>query len=216
MAERTFYQRKDYDLNSKQNKKLFYPDSSADDENSNEPQENSSFYDNDNNIQKQMKSRDKKDENKFVNRIEEKIDRVKCLSQKLSKIQFQEKENPPHHLNKLETKFEVVEDNFHHAYETIKTKFNTLKEHAVQMKKRLEEESDNKEDLKRNMANKLNLLQTKVKSMVIEERDHFKFYADNLSAKLEAELIKCETEVKKDDDALLKNINDIKENIKVI
>ena len=97
----------------------------------------------------------------------------------------------------------------------MKTKYNTLREHSAQMKKILEEESNVKEDLKRNVALKLNLLQTKVKSMMIEEKEHFKLYTDNLSAKLDAEMIKCETELKKDDDALIRNINDIKENINV-
>lgn len=211
MAERTFYERKNYDSNSKH--RLFNLDSSADDEYSNETEENpSSFY-----------NPEKKQENNNGIKKENKIDRVRHLSEKLSKIQFSEKENPHNNnnnninnnLNKLETKFEVVEGNFNHAHETMKTKFNTLKDHAAQIKKKLEEESSNKDDLKRSVTNKLNVLQTKVKSMINEEKEHFKFYADNLNAKLEAELIKCETELKKDDDALLKNINDVKENIKV-
>jgi hypothetical protein len=203
MAERTFYERK-IDSNLKQ--KLFYPDSSADGECSNE--ENSSKYDDN------RQSKNSRNQRNFVNKVEEKIDRVRKLSEKLSKIQFQEKENP-NHLNKLETKFEAIEDNSDHAYQTMKTKYNTLKEHSAIMKKKLEDESDNKEYLKQNIANKLSILQTKVKSMIMEEKEHFEFYTDNLTAKLEAEMIKCEIELKKDDDALLKNINDIRENIRV-
>jgi len=83
------------------------------------------------------------------------------------------------------------------------------------MKQRLEEESENKEDLKRNISEKLRNLQTRIKSTILEEREHFKFYTDNVCTKLEAELIKCDTEIKKDDDALMKNINEIKESIRV-
>lgn len=204
MADKLFYEG---NMISKSKQKLFNIDSSADEDFSNE--ENSSFY----HDYRQGNIRNNKQKS-FSNKVEEKIDRVRKLSEKLSKIQFKEKENP-NHLNKLETKFEAIEDNFHHAYDTMKTKYNTLKEHAGMMKKRLEEESNIKDDLKRNIANKLNLMQNKVKSMIMEEKEHFKFYTDNLSAKLDAELIKCETELKKDNDEILKNINEIKENIKV-
>lgn len=199
---------------------LFNPESSEDENTSYNRESHSPFNNNNHNINKTTNIQNNKinnniNERNFSTREDEKINRVRKLSEKLSKLQIQEKENPSSKLVKLETKFEAVEENLQYSLETLKSKYNTLKEHTAIMKKRLEEESENKEDLKRNITEKLKNLQTRVKTMILEEKEHFKFYTDNICTKLEAELIKCETEIKKDDDTLLKNINDIKESIRV-
>jgi len=146
---------------------------------------------------------------------DEKINRVKQLTEKLSNVQIEDLNKYPNKLNKVETKFEAVEDNFQHTYDNLNSKYNTLKDHIAGMKKRLEEEIDNKEDMRKNIGFRLNNIQGKIRSMLLEEKEHFKFYTDNICAKLEAELIKTENELKRDDEVLMKNINEIKENIKV-
>ncbi len=149
-----------------------------------------------------------------LTRADEKIDRVKKLSKKLSKLQIQESERPLK-LSKFKTRFEAVEENLIFSYETLKSKYNTLRDHTAIMKKKLEEQTENKEDFKRSVTDKLKNFQNRSKNMILEEKDNFKSYCDLVCMKLEAELIKCETELKRDDDTLLKNINDIKEYIRV-
>jgi len=154
-------------------------------------------------------------ERNYPSRTDNKIERVRMLSEKLSKLEIQGK-NCPKKLNNLESKFEEIEENIQYSYDTLKTKYNTLKEHTSIMKKRLEDESENKEDLKKNLMEKLKNLQNRVRSRILEEKEHFKLYTDNICTKMEAELIKCETELKNEDDVLLSNIKDIKENIRVM
>lgn len=143
-----------------------------------------------------------------------KLDRVRQLSEKLSKLQITETPNPAK-LNKLEAKFQQVEENTNYNLGTLKTKYNTLKEHTEKMKGLLETETLNKDDLRKNISERLRNLQTRVKTYLLEEKEHFKEYTENITNKLEAELIKCETDVKRDEDMLLKNLTDIKDNIRV-
>jgi len=143
-----------------------------------------------------------------------KLDRVRKLSEKLSNIQIKETPNPGK-LNKLETKLQLIDENYSYSLRTLKTKYNTLKEHTDKMREVLDSEKMNKDELRKNVTEKLNNLQTRVKTFLMEEKDHFKEYTENITNKLEAELIRCEIDVKKDEDSLLKNLNDIKDNIKV-
>ena len=144
-----------------------------------------------------------------------KVDRVRKLSEKLSNLQVDETPNPAK-LNKLETKFESVEENLSYTLGTLKSKYNTIKEHTTKMKNILETETMNKDELRKNITERLKNLQTRVKTILLEEKEHFKEYTENITNKLEAELIKCETDVKRDEDSLLKNITDFKDNIRVI
>jgi hypothetical protein len=148
-------------------------------------------------------------------RADQKINRVRELSEKLSKIQIQDNERS-NIISNLENNFQTAEENLLFSCETLKNKYNTLKDHSSMMKKKLEGELENKDDFKINITEKLKKLQNKARSMILEEKDHFISYSDSICMKLEGEFIKYDTELKRDNDALLININDIKENIIVI
>lgn len=149
-----------------------------------------------------------------TNKEEEKINRVRDLSKKLSKIRVQENERY-NMIKTFESKYEKVQENIIFSYETLKSKYKTLKENSYIMKKKLEEELDNKNDLKINITDRLKKLENKAKSMIIEENELFKSYCDGVCMKLEGELMSFENKLKRDDDNLFRNINDIKEIIKV-
>jgi hypothetical protein len=144
-----------------------------------------------------------------------KLDRVRKLSEKLSKLQVTDTLSPLK-LNKLETKLQLVEENYSHNLNTLKSKYATLKEHTEKMKAVLETANLNKDELRKNVTERLRNLQIKVKSFLNDEKQQFKEYTENITNKLEAELIRCEIDVKRDEDTLLNDLTNIKDNIKVI
>ena len=94
-------------------------------------------------------------------------------------------------------------------------KYSTLKLHIEKLKKTLEEDRDNKDDLKKQVTEEFKNVETGVKVQLKEQNENLKTYSANLFQKLETSLMQCEKSLIKDNDIIKKNIEEVREYIDI-
>ena len=138
-----------------------------------------------------------------------KMDRFAKISAKISQIKGTDSTNVQK-VEKIEQKINTVEDTFNTNLDSLEQKYAILKDQLVKFSKLIEEDRASKEKTKTKNFEDLKQFETKVKSMMQEEKDFIKTYTDNAVKKLEGLIAKYEKDSKEENDSIKATIEGLK------
>ena len=114
-----------------------------------------------------------------------KLERFAKLSEKINSISRVSENKETKKYEKIESKITEVEENFNTNIDSLEQKYNILKEQISKFAKMIEEDKINKEKAKKKNSEDLKNFESKIKEMMMEEREFLKNYVDNAVQKIE-------------------------------
>ena len=108
-----------------------------------------------------------------------KMERFAKLSEKINALSKASENKDPRKYEKIESKINEVEENFNTNLDSLEQKYNILKDQIGKFAKMIEEDRLNKEKAKNKNSEDLKNFESKIKEMMLEEREFLKNYVDN-------------------------------------
>lgn len=144
----------------------------------------------------------------------DKHERFAKISEKLSQLSKGEAHNPQK-FEKIEQKINEVEDSFQLNLDSLEQKYSVLKDQIAKFSKIIEEERQSKEKSKSKSNEEMKMFESKIKTMLLEEREYLKAYVDNAVKKVEGLIINYGKESKEENDSIKATIEGLKNYINV-
>ncbi len=99
--------------------------------------------------------------------------------------------------------------------EALEQKYSLLKDQMTNITKLVSDEKEKKEKMKNKSSEEIKQLEAKLKNMFNEERENSKMYVESSFKKIEEQMLRMETNIKKDNEGMNNNLLELKEFIDV-
>ena len=139
-----------------------------------------------------------------------KMERFAKLSEKINALSKASENKDPRKYEKIESKINEVEENFNTNLDSLEQKYNILKDQIGKFAKMIEEDRINKEKAKNKNSEDLKNFESKIKEMMLEEREFLKNYVDNAVLKIEELIGNYDKESKDENDAIKATVEELK------
>lgn len=124
--------------------------------------------------------------------------------------------SPNSKYNQLENKIIDVDSKMNDNFEILDKRYNSLKEQIAKLTKIIEEERNQKENLKTKQAEDFKNLEVQIKSLLEEEQQNMQNFADNLINKIDLQIHEMDKEYKSENEIIKNSIGNLKENFEVL
>ena len=124
--------------------------------------------------------------------------------------------SPNSKYNQLENKIIDVDSKMNDNLEILDKRYNSLKEQIAKLTKIIEEERNQKENLKTKQAEDFKNLEVQIKSLLEEEQQNMQNFADNLINKIDLQIHEMDKEYKSENEIIKNSIGNLKENFEVL
>jgi hypothetical protein len=124
--------------------------------------------------------------------------------------------NPNSKFNQIENRIIDVDNKMSDNFQILDKKYNNLKDQISKLSKIIEEERNQKENLKTKQAEDFRNLEIQIKSLLEEEQQNMQNFADNLINKIDLQIHEMDKEYKSENEIIKNSISSLKENFEVL